>query len=50
MEAEKEKKCIICQRPGEDLKQLVEGRNSYICPGCLEKAPEEFKKVLKQNK
>jgi|GEM_PF-4616133 len=50
MEAAEEKKCIICQRKGEDLEQLVEDRNSYICPSCKENFPDEFKKVLEQNK
>ena len=50
MAAAEEKECIFCKRKGKDLKQLVEDRNSYACPDCLEKAPEEFKKVLEQNK
>ncbi|MCX6745396.1 MAG: hypothetical protein NTX00_00050 [Candidatus Parcubacteria bacterium] len=50
MEEMEEKKCIICKRKGEDLKQLVADRNSYICPGCLEKFPGEVKKVIEKNK
>jgi len=50
MATEEEKKCIICKRKGEDLEQLVEDRNSYICPSCKEKFPDELKKVIEQNK
>ena len=46
MEAVEEKKCIICKRKGEDLKQLVEDRDSYICPSCLKDFPNKVKEVL----
>ena len=41
-----EKQCIICKRKGDDLKQLVEDRNSYICPSCLEDFPDKAREVL----
>ena len=50
METVEEKKCIICKRKGDDLKQLVEDKNSYICPVCLKDFPEKVKEVIEQNK
>ncbi|MFA5187947.1 MAG: DUF4428 domain-containing protein [Patescibacteria group bacterium] len=43
MAPEKEKKCIICGETEGELRKIFEEKDTYICPGCLQKLSDFLK-------